>query len=55
MNLASSIFENVDVEDNAPSIPSAMPTVFTSVETKAGESEIACPLHSFVCHPREGD
>uniref|UniRef100_A0A8K9UAB6 Gypsy retrotransposon integrase-like protein 1 n=1 Tax=Oncorhynchus mykiss TaxID=8022 RepID=A0A8K9UAB6_ONCMY len=48
VDLASSIFENVEVEDHAPSMPSAMPTVFTPVKTKAGENEIVPQLHDIL-------
>jgi hypothetical protein len=47
-----SIFENVEVEDNAPSIPSARLTVFTPIENKAEEGEIAPHLH-FIIFPEK--
>jgi hypothetical protein len=48
VDLTSSIFEKVEVEDNALSIPSARPMVFTPVKTKAGESKIAHQLHDIL-------
>ncbi|XP_021446108.2 uncharacterized protein LOC110509518 [Oncorhynchus mykiss] len=48
VDLASSIFENVKVEDNAQGMPSAMPTVFTPLKTKAGENEIVPQLHDIL-------
>lgn len=45
MELCSSSFENVEVADNASSIPSARLTVFTPVKTtKAWERKIAPQL-----------
>jgi hypothetical protein len=50
VDLASFIFENFEVEDNAPSIPSARQTIFTGVKTKAGESEIAPQLYDILLY-----
>ena len=45
VDLSSSIFEHIEVEENAQSIHSARPTVSTPVKTKAGESEIVPKFH----------